>query len=101
MNRNSCLRLLLLPTTANVRRVVMSPRLISAVRIIVASIQTQMLLARDRGFWASDDDAIQRGAQQFHVMTKGVSIPPHTPLRIARANKGPLWIRQGATWTKR
>ena len=26
---------------------------------------------------------------------------PHTPLRIARANKGPLWIRQGTTWTKR
>ncbi|HEY4034417.1 MAG TPA: hypothetical protein VGL94_10685 [Ktedonobacteraceae bacterium] len=26
---------------------------------------------------------------------------PHTPLRIARANKGPLWIRQGTIWTKR
>lgn len=40
-------------------------------------------------------------ARKATIRGELVIYPPHTPLRIARASKGPLWIRQGATWTKR
>jgi hypothetical protein len=40
-------------------------------------------------------------ARKATVRGELVIYPPHTPLRIARANKGSLWIRQGTTWTKR
>ena len=40
-------------------------------------------------------------ARKATIRGELVIYPPHTPLRIARANKGPLWIRQGTTWTKR
>ncbi|GCE29332.1 ATP-binding protein [Dictyobacter alpinus] len=37
-------------------------------------------------------------ARKATVRGDEVIYSPHTPLRIARANKGPLWIRQGTTW---
>ncbi len=40
-------------------------------------------------------------ARKSTIRGELVISPPHTPLRIARANKDPLWIRQGTTWTKR
>ncbi len=40
-------------------------------------------------------------ARKATIRGELVIYPPHTPLRIARANKGPQWIRQGTTWTKR
>ncbi len=40
-------------------------------------------------------------ARKATIRGELVIYPPHTPLRITRANKGPLWIRQGTTWTKR
>ena len=40
-------------------------------------------------------------ARKATIRGKLVIYPSHTPLRITRANKGPLWIRQGTTWTKR
>lgn len=40
-------------------------------------------------------------ARKATIRGELVIYSPHTPLRIPRANKGPLWIRQGTTWTKR
>lgn len=40
-------------------------------------------------------------ARKATIRGELVIYSPHTPLRITRANKGPLWIRQGTTWTKR
>ncbi|GHO71692.1 hypothetical protein KSC_105840 [Ktedonobacter sp. SOSP1-52] len=40
-------------------------------------------------------------ARKATIRGDSVIYPPHPPLRISRANKGPLWIRQGTTWTKR
>jgi hypothetical protein len=36
-------------------------------------------------------------ARKATIRGELVIYPPHTPLRIARANKGPLWIRQGTS----
>ncbi|MGH2478257.1 MAG: hypothetical protein ACRDHW_01165 [Ktedonobacteraceae bacterium] len=40
-------------------------------------------------------------ARKATVRGELVIYSPHTPLRIARANKGSLWIRQGTTWAIR
>jgi hypothetical protein len=40
-------------------------------------------------------------ARKATIRGELVIYSPHTPLSIARANKGPLWIRQGTIWTKR
>jgi DNA polymerase III delta prime subunit len=40
-------------------------------------------------------------ARKATIRGELVIYSPHPPLRIPRANKGPLWIRQGMTWTKR
>ena len=40
-------------------------------------------------------------ARKATIRGELVIYPPHTPLRMTRANKGPLWIRQGTAWTKR
>ncbi len=40
-------------------------------------------------------------ARKATVRGELVSFPPHTPLRIPRALKGSLWIRQGTTWAIR
>jgi hypothetical protein len=40
-------------------------------------------------------------ARKATIRGELVIYSPHPPLRIPRANKGPLWIRQGTTWIKR
>jgi hypothetical protein len=40
-------------------------------------------------------------ARKATIRGELVIYPPHTPLRFARANKGPLWIRQGTSWAMR
>jgi hypothetical protein len=40
-------------------------------------------------------------ARKATIRGELVIYSPHTPLRMTRANKDPLWIRQGTTWTKR
>src|SRR5450759_3240495 len=37
-------------------------------------------------------------ARKATIRGELVIYSPHTSLRIARANKGPLWIRQGTIW---
>ncbi len=62
---------------------------------------------REQHFTAQTQDLLARlrhsppAARKATIRGELVIYPPHTPLRIPRANKGPLWIRQGTTWTKR
>src|SRR6266700_6910722 len=64
MTRDEKLFLLLLPATTDMRDVLMGLDLVPTIRIVIASIQAEMVRLLRRGIRPSNDDAVQGSAQQ-------------------------------------
>src|SRR5258708_28360936 len=107
MTRDHDFFLLFLPTAANMGHIVMVLRFLSVDWIIVSCIQTQMLRLLFTRLRTRDDNPIQGGKEQFHIMTVGPfdddrqgnpsSVGQETALRPQLAAIGRIGTGRGVT----